>query len=87
MARTALTDMTLENAASLRVQSIGVTRVTHIGPAPLRLAEPAGWTEVPDQLAVWQAHWQGRKAYSRNAVDGGMEFHFICADPVRILAE
>ncbi len=87
MARTELKEMTLPAPNILRVDARGVTRVDHIGPARLTLADTTGFTEVPDQLAVWKAMWDGKKAFSRNPVDGGQELHFTSPEAVVIRAE
>jgi len=87
LARTELQEMTLLNAGSLRVRARGVTRVSHIGATPLHIKDAAGFEEVKDQLEVWKAMWAGKKAYSRNPIDGGQELHFTSAEPVVITCE
>jgi len=87
MARTELHEMTLTDANTLRLVTRGVTRVTHRGPARLALKDATGFEEVKDQLEVWKALWAGKKAFSRNPIPGGQEFHFTSPDPVVIGAE
>ena len=61
MARSALDEMKLLDASTLRVHARGVTRVSHIGPEAIALKDAAGFEPVANQLLVWKAMWTARK--------------------------
>lgn len=86
MARSELKEMQLLTPTKLRVLARGVVRVSHIGPEPIALEQAADFEEVPDQLEVWKAMWEGKKAFSRNELPGGRELHFASPDPVTVIA-
>lgn len=88
MARSGLKEMALaDGGRRLELDARGVTRVTHIGAGSIRLLDAKGFTEVKDQLAVWEAYWQGKKTYSVNSVDGGVEFHFFSSEPIILVTD
>ena len=87
MARERLTDMTVEGPDRLRVDATGVTRITRIGPEPIRLANSAEFEAVDNQVLVWKRMREARKAYSRNKLDGGWELHVYSPDPVTVVTE
>jgi hypothetical protein len=86
MARSELKEMKLLGEGTLRVHARGVTRVTHIGEQAIALKDATGFEKVEGQLDVWKAMWQGRRAYSVNALPGGRELHFVSDAPVVIVA-
>lgn len=87
IARESLQSMTLQSPTQLEVEATGVTRVSHVGAASLRLESPSGMTEVADQIQVWEKMQKGEAAYSANQVEGGMELHFFSPRPVVLRAD
>jgi len=85
MARTELKEMKLLDADTLRVDARGVTRVSHVGDQAIALKDAADFEEVENQIDVWKAMWEGKKAFSLNALPGGQELHFSSPEPVTIL--
>jgi HEAT repeat protein len=87
MAASELKEMTIVNDRTLRVQSRGVTRVTHIGESAIALANADGFEQVENQLYVWERMWKDKKAFSLAKVEGGWELHFSSDEPVDVLVD
>ncbi len=87
LARRALKAMTVDGPDRLRVEAEGVTRVTRIGPEPIRLADSEGLLQVENQLDVWKHKYEGQDAFSVNAVEGGWELHIHSQRPFTVLAQ
>jgi hypothetical protein len=85
MAREKLKEMTVESENRLRVSADGVTRISHIGPEPIGLEDPAGFEEVKNQVTVWKKMREGLPAYSTNEVDGGRELHVWSPEPFTVV--
>ncbi|MFP4027335.1 MAG: HEAT repeat domain-containing protein [Candidatus Brocadiia bacterium] len=85
MAREALKEMKVKNPGELYVEADGVTRISHIGPEPIKLEDATGFEEVENQVLVWKMMREGTKAYSQNEVNGGRELHVYSPDPFTVL--
>ena len=84
LAREKLVSMTVDNEDRLQIEAQGVTRITRIGPEPIKLADPEGFENVENQVQVWKLMREGKKAYSTNTLDGGRELHLYSPDPVTV---
>ncbi len=87
LARKELLAMERLSPKRLKVHAKGVTRVSHIGPEAIRLADPDGFEQVENQVFVWKQMREGKRAFSTNDVDGGKELHFVSPDPVVVVVE
>ncbi len=86
LARQALKAMTVHDDGRLTVEAVGVTRVTRIGPEPIRLENPDGFERVEHQIRVWQRMGEGKPTYSLNAIEGGHELHLFSPRPFTVVA-
>ncbi len=87
MARQELREMKLLSPTKLRIDAVGVVRVSHIGVGAIRLSSTKGFEKVENQVLVWKAMREKKQAYSVNDVKGGKELHYFSLRPVTVVVE